>query len=171
MYEIWKDIEGYEGLYQVSTFGNIKSLPKRKGFLFTKERILKPKLTIKGYLEVTLRKNNYSNYKRINRLVAEAFIPNPENKPEVNHKDGNKQNNNDWNLEWNTNQENKSHAVKNKLNSFGEKCYLSKLTEEDVLKLRSLKGKMKTKDLAYKFKITRLTVYRILNNKLWKQLT
>ena len=97
MKEIWKDILGYEGLYQVSNFGRVKSLNyKRTG----KERILKLLKHKCGYLYIGLHKdNNVKNY-YIHRLVAEAFIDNPNNLPQVNHKDENKLNNVVSNLEW-----------------------------------------------------------------------
>lgn len=100
MNEIWKDIKGYEGLYQVSSWGNVKG----------KKGILKPYITEKGYLKVGLFKDGKNHKKRVNRLVAEAFIPNPLNLPQVNHKDGNKKNNSVSNLEYCTNSENRNHA-------------------------------------------------------------
>ena len=99
MQEIWKDIEGFEGLYQVSTWGNIRGA----------RGILKPYKNNKGYLKVGLFKNGKDHKKRVNRLVALAFIPNPYNLPQVNHKDGNKENNSFTNLEWVTDEENKEH--------------------------------------------------------------
>lgn len=96
--EVWKDIKGFEGKYQVSTFGRIKSL----NFLNTgKERIMRPKPDgKKKYLMIGLSKMGKAFYFLIHRLVAEAFIPNPNNLPEVNHKDENSQNNHVSNLEW-----------------------------------------------------------------------
>lgn len=109
--ETWKDIKDYEGLYQVSDYGRVKSLP-RQGTQTKEERILKPEKTKKGYLQVHLCKNGKVKVFRVNRLVAIAFVPNPENKPEVNHKDTNKENNHASNLEWNTRSENQLHAYK-----------------------------------------------------------
>lgn len=92
MTEIWKDIKDYEELYQVSNFGRVKSL-------YT-NRILKgSKNNRGGYLKVSLCKNNIKSTKTIHRLVAQAFIPNPENKPQVNHIDENKTNNMVSNIE------------------------------------------------------------------------
>ena len=95
MEEIWKDKKNYEGRYQVSNCGRVKSLNyHRMGF----EKILKTKVDKDGYLTVML--NNPRKTFRVHRLVAEAFIPNPDNLPQVNHKDENKQNNVVTNLEW-----------------------------------------------------------------------
>lgn len=108
MYEIWKDIKGYEGLYQVSNFGRVKSLKYS-----TEGKILKGRHTGKGYLSVALFRNSVRKSTCIHRLVAQAFIPNPENKPEVNHIDENKLNNNVSNLEWVTPKENSNHGTRN----------------------------------------------------------
>lgn len=107
MLEIWKDIKGYEGLYQISNYGKVKSL--KRGIL------LKPCTNHKGYLSVVLYKKSEKCCKRIHRLVAEAFIPNSNNKPQVNHIDCNKHNNKVDNLEWCDNSENQIHAFKNRL--------------------------------------------------------
>ena len=92
--EIWRDIDGYNGMYQISNKGRVKSLYNGS------ERILKLWDNGRGYLRVYLTKENTSKYIRVHRLVARAFIPNPHNLPEVNHKDENKKNNYVENLEW-----------------------------------------------------------------------
>ena len=94
MKEIWKDIKDYEGHYQVSNLSRVKSIK------FGKERILKPVTDRHGYSLVGLWKNNKQKTYKVHRLVAEAFIPNPYNLPQVNHKDENPLNNNVNNLEW-----------------------------------------------------------------------
>lgn len=109
MQEIWKPIEGYEGLYEVSSLGRIKSLYK---YHHRYENILKNKITKDGYYETTLVKNGKPKFIRTHRLVASAFIDNPLNKSEVNHKDGNKLNNSVDNLEWVTSSENQKHAYR-----------------------------------------------------------
>ena len=113
MEEIWKDIKGYEGLYQVSNYGRVKSLEKidLKGY-HRREKILITSCGSDGYCQVGLTKKNIRKMYKAHRLVAEAFIPNPENKPQINHIDGDKTNNVMKNLEWVTREENMQHAYK-----------------------------------------------------------
>lgn len=106
MQEIWKDIKGYEGLYQVSDLGRVKRVETG--------RILKGYKITGDYLGVKLCKNNIKSSQKIHRLVAEAFIPNSENKPQVNHIDEDKTNNVVSNLEWMTATENNNHGTRNK---------------------------------------------------------
>lgn len=106
----WKDIPEYKGLYQASENGEIKSLPRQGSY-----GIILKQVKIGEYLSVNLSKNGKSKIKRVHRAVAEAFISNEENKPIVNHIDGNKLNNNVFNLEWSTHKENTRHAIKNGL--------------------------------------------------------
>lgn len=101
MIEEWKPIVGYEGLYEVSNLGRVKSLERIiDAKHHVKKRILKQGVQRGGYLHVGLCKNNKVKIKKIHRLVAEAFIPNPYNLPQVNHKDENIKNNCVDNLEW-----------------------------------------------------------------------
>lgn len=115
MNEIWKDIQGYEGLYQVSNFGRVKSLDRmakcRGGvYKLNKERIVFGGIGKYGYNTVCLRKENKRKYLLSHRLVAINFIPNPENKPKVNHINGVKTDNSIENLEWCTVSENTKHG-------------------------------------------------------------
>jgi len=116
--EIWKDIAGFENYYQVSNFGRVK---RKKHFIecengnkrFFKEKILFYKKNEKGYIRVHLRSKLKDSMYAVHRIVAEAFIPNPDRKETVNHKDFNKENNYVENLEWMTISENIKHAVVN----------------------------------------------------------
>lgn len=115
MEEIWKDIQGYEGLYQISNLGNVKSLhygakANHPNWKSQTERIIKQRIATSGYCRVELYKPQSRKCFYVHRLVALTFIPNPENKSEVNHIDGNKLNNCVENLEWNTKSENISHS-------------------------------------------------------------
>ena len=122
--ECWKPIKDYEGIYEVSNYGRVKSLERviynsgtKNGLYTIHEKIIKQRINKKryGYCELSLHKNGKEKRFKVHRLIAEAFIPNPNKLPEVNHIDGNKENNHASNLEWCTSKENKEHAWENKL--------------------------------------------------------
>lgn len=111
--EIWKDVPGYEGKYQVSNLGNVKSLrmwSSVQNRYIQRERIMKPYKGASGYLQINLKTERTRRLALIHRLVASAFIPNTENKREVNHINGIKTDNRVENLEWNTSQQNSIHS-------------------------------------------------------------
>lgn len=138
MIELWKDIKNYEGIYQVSNLGRIKTLDKYVNCLYEQKRLIKSReiKTFKnnsGYYIVSLYQNNKSKKFLVHRLVAEAFIPNLNNKKEVNHIDGNKENNCVDNLEWVTKSENELHA--------SEKGFTKKQKEMVAKNNKKLKSK------------------------------
>lgn len=167
--EQWGDIPGYEGLYKVSTHGNIKSLP-RNGTTKT-PRVLLLKTTQNNRKEVGLNKNNIKTSHLVHRLVAKTFIPNPTNKPCINHKDGNPQNNNLSNLEWCTYSENMSHAFRTGLHSLkGDRHNNRKLNSDQVREIRALwatSPAIMHKDIAKKYGVCRSMITLITNNKNW----
>ena len=117
--EEWKAIQGYEGIYEVSNFGKVRSLPryKRGNFdskVFIEGKTIKQVKNNRGYYIVQLSKNNKVKNFSVHRLVAEAFIPNPNNFPQVNHKDEDKSNNRVSNLEWMTLKRNINYGTRNK---------------------------------------------------------
>ena len=113
MKEIWKDVLQYDGKYQVSDLGNVRSFKKDKEH----PTMLKFSEDKDGYLCVSLSKNSSSKKVRVHRLVAETFISNPDRKPTVNHKDGDKHNNSESNLEWATRREQSQHVISHNLRS------------------------------------------------------
>ena len=113
--EVYKQIIGYEGLYEVSNLGNVKSL----NYLHTgQEKLLSPAFDKDGYLLVVLSKNGEKKTCKVHRLVAQAFLPNPNNYPEINHKDENKLNNSVNNLEWCTAQYNHDYSLSKQVEQY-----------------------------------------------------
>jgi hypothetical protein len=115
--EVWKNISGYEGLYEVSSLGRVRSLPhkvynKLIGEYISKEKILKQGSLVRGYKGVGLYKNGKEKTQKVHRLVAEAFIPNPNNYPEVNHKNEDTSDNRVTNLEWCTSKYNSNYGTR-----------------------------------------------------------
>lgn len=174
--EIWKDIAGYEGYYQVSNYGRVKSLKrwvlsKNNKKMPVKEKILKLQNDKDGYKTVELNKNSKGIHFRVHRLVADAFIPNPENKPEVNHINGIKYDNLLENLEWNTDLENRTHAIETGLQvQKGIGNGRSKLTEEQVLEIRLIGKSIFATILAKKYNVSNTVIGNIIKRKSWKHI-
>ena len=135
MSEIWKDIEGYEGLYQVSNLGRVRSLYYQG---HKREKILKTSRYSNDYLKVTLCKNsdNHKDY-MVHRLVAQAFIPNTNNYPQINHIDSNRQNNCVSNLEWCTASQNIKHAY-----VYGNRKPVERTSLSKIVKCLDLNGNL-----------------------------
>ena len=166
--EKWKVMPLFEGRYKVSDIGNV---------MHTKRNVLKSRFTDeRGYLRTGFYQNGKTKIMTIHRCVALTFIPNPENKPEVNHKDGEKLNNHISNLEWVTTQENIAHAIRNGLfhdgsHSRGELNIKSKLNKNKVLDIRAKhKLGVSAKDISKEYNICLSTTYRIITGKYWKHI-
>lgn len=142
--------------YEITPEGEV--INRRSG------RVLKGQPNGKGYLRVSIG----GQLRFVHRMVAEKYIPNPEGKEQVNHKDGNKLNNRADNLEWVTNQENRNHAVATDLQVQGEKCPWAKLTAHDVEAIRKLYGKVSNKDLAEVYGVAASTISAIQQYRSWK---
>lgn len=152
---IWKDVVGYEGRYQVSSNGDVYSLVTNK--------FMKLHENDDGYLGLQLRKDGKHKNWLVHVLVAQAFIPNPDNLSDVNHKDLDKKNNRVDNLEWVTHQENIRHAVK-------QGRFSKRFTEDDVREIRRRHeaGESGYK-LAKEFGVNDYNIYLILNGHIWKE--
>jgi hypothetical protein len=169
--EIWKDIIGYEGFYQVSNQGRIKSFYKNSKLIDKVNKIKSLKLAKDGYYNIQLIKNTKSRIFRVHRLVAVAFIPNLENKLEINHKDGIKTNNSIENLEWCTRSENMKHAVKTGLFKpiRGDSHTNSKLNETKVRLIRKLyyEDKIGQIDIAKRLNVNKNAVSGVITWRTW----
>lgn len=162
--EIWKEIIEFAS-FEVSNYGNIRNKRTKK--------IKKFQINHAGYYRVDLWQNCKKYTKRVNRLVAIAFVPNPNNLPEVNHEDGIKTNNFPSNLKWCTREYNMKHAVKTGLKkpSLGEKNGWSRFTEKDIFKMRELRmlGESLSK-IANQFETSKTTISRIVNGRAWNHI-
>lgn len=167
--EDWKDIKGYEGLYQISNYGNVRSLDRLRkthanGVAKIKGKKLKKVVANTGYYVVNLRKNNASNVVNIHRLVAEAFIENKGNKKCVHHKDENKLNNNVHNLMWVTHKQNsnlgtmpqraKENATKHRFLLNGKYLTLREISENTKIPFSTLYSRIFTYQIPFNEAIT-----------------
>ena len=165
--EVWKDIPGYEGLYQVSNWGRVKSFPKSNHFGI----ILKNKISIKGYLNVYLYLNGKKSGFQVHRLVAQAFIPNPNNYPLVMHLNDIRDDNYYKNLQFGTDKMNNDDKEKKGRGNQpkGEKHYFSKLTEKEILEIRAkyIPRKYSTIKLAKEYLVHHSTILKIVKREVW----
>ena len=178
MVESWINIEGFEGYYQVSNSGKVNSIGwdhiNEKGRRRVRNPVMLKPENNKGYHRVDLRKNGFKKRILVHRLVAGAFIDNPDNKSFVNHINGIKNDNRVENLEWCTYSENNQHAYDNKLTTpaHGENHVCAKLSLSEVLEIkeRLINGEKVTK-LARDFKVSHATISNIRTEKAWKRAT
>lgn len=163
----WKPLVGFEDLYTIREDGKVIGL--------TSGKVLKTPLDRYGYMKLTLSKGGVKTFTNVHRQVALAFVPNPDNLPEVNHKDGNKLNNYWRNLEWTTSKGNMQHAHKNGLIDYkkvsGENCYITSLSNEQVKEIRRKMGEgVRNKDIEKEYGLSRSTVSRIRLRKSFKDI-
>lgn len=175
MEEIWKDIEGYEGLYQVSNLGRVKSLSReiirQDGNNYrSRETIMSLQCEKLGYIAVTLQKEGFRKTLKVHRLVALAFIPNPNEKKEVNHVNGIKEDNRVDNLEWCTRSENIQHSFDTglQIGLKGVNHGCSKLTEEQVRLIKYDLKDIPQRKIAKLFGVTQYPIAAIRSGKTWK---
>lgn len=173
--EEWRDVEKYEGYYRVSDIGRVKSVDRLVMNRWNNKEIIKSRIMCqhkndRGYLSVHLSKENVRKHPRVNRLVAIAYIPNPENKPEVGHVFGNKQDNRAVSLKWETRLENMQHAFRTGLITSikGEDSKSSKLTEKEVLEIRA--SSLSQKELAKIYNCDPSNIRRINLRLTWKHI-
>ncbi len=181
MEEIWKDINEFENTYQISNYGRVKRKKRnvnlfiqKPGYRTISDRICKLQDNGRGYKQIYVSINKKRKIFYVHRLVAMYFIENNHNKPQVNHKDGNKSNNIFNNLEWCSINENIKHAIENKLiNAKGENSKNSKLTEKQVLAIRRLNRinpKFNKTKVAKKLNIRDSTIHKIIKNIRWSHI-
>ena len=165
--EIWRDIAGYEGHYQISNFGRVKS------FKNGKVKVRKPYIDKDGYLQIVLSKNGINKWSKIHRLVAEAFIPNLEQKPDIDHIFNNKLDNFVENLRWVTKSENNRYAYETGRVKTGEDNYRAKLTNEQAFWCRKVyiprDREFGAAALSRKFGINSRTMCGIVRNETYKK--
>lgn len=163
MAEIWKDIKGYDGKYQVSNCGRVRRLRKT-----VPPRILKLQPSHNGYLQATLFRDGKPKHLLVHRLVAQAFIGNPEGKSCVNHINGIKTDNRADNLEWVTHAENTQHALTTGLMTQGEERYNAKLTNEQARYIRNNPDNLSGVELAAVLGTDKTVISAIQRGKTYK---
>ena len=172
--EIWKDIVGFDGQYQISNNGRYKSVERevvlKDGRVRVfKSKILKPFISKSGYPTATLSISGKNIKRSVHRLVAETFIENSFNKSDVNHIDGNKENNKVENLEWVSHSENLYHFHKLSDSNSGERNNLSKLKDDDIPVIREMHADgISSKRISELFKVDYKTIWRIVTHQTWK---
>lgn len=167
--EVWKPIVGYEGLYDVSNYGNVRSYQNYGFELKNEPKTLRQVLNRYGYPTVTLCKDTVHKQKTVHRLVAETFIQTDNYKLQIDHINGIKTDNRASNLEWVTAKENTLRSVRLGLKPRGERHGNSKLKQKEVEMIRELykTGKHSQRKLGAFFGVSHWTIGQIVNNKMW----
>lgn len=168
--EIWRPVKGYEGLYEVSSLGKVRSYQNYGGGLRETPKILKASLDKYGYLGLTLCKEAVHKRKTVHRLVAEAFVDTDDYSLTIDHKNGIKMDNRADNLEWVTSKENTLRSAALGLKPTGERHGNHKLTWEKVAEIRQLYKEcgISHAKLAVRFGVSRPVVTSVINNKTWR---
>lgn len=164
VYEEWRPIAGYEGRYEVSNLGRVRSLTTRSGGHMLRPGWRGP------YNKVALFQESATVYPSVHRLVAEAFVSNPNALPEVNHLNGVKTDNRAENLEWATRRSNAQHGARTGLTPTGERSRLTKLSAADVHFIRQARGHIPERTLARRFGVHRGTIQSIYQGRSWRYL-
>ena len=168
MQEIWESVKGYEGLYEVSNLGRVRTLKRA-----TTSGVVLKQAVKHGYMHVCLSKDGKPSTKRVHRLVAEAFIANPMDKPVVNHIDGDKTNNAVSNLEWATNSENELHSFRvlgkkpNRPWKGKPRKFARRLSYADATAI--IDSKRPSRELAAEFGVSKTTILNIRKRKIYKE--
>lgn len=178
--EIWKDIDGYDGVYKISSIGRIVRADRirtritklgKTSYIKEPSKIMKKCLDVDGYSVTRITKDGQRKFFKVHRLVAMAFIPNPENKSEVNRINFIKDDNRVENLEWVTPKENVNHMVSNGRNnvSHGESHYASKFKESDIIEIREMYANgVVQRRLSEKYNCCPRTICSIVHGETWK---
>lgn len=169
--EEWRPIKEFNSEYEVSSLGRVKSLRRFLNTRWYGNIILKSRSDANGYRVVTLMYNNIRNDRKVHRLVATEFIPNPENKPVTNHKDGIKDNNEWTNLEWNTLLENRRHAIRTGLQKVdGHNNSQSRLSRRQVKSILKLRGKSSLVNIGRKYGVSYSAISYLYKNNGYKNI-
>jgi len=172
--EVWKDVKGYEGFYQVSNMGNVKSLKRtvphpRSKVITYRERIMRPSDT-NGYKLLRLSRNGTSTHFLVHRLVAMHFLHNTKNSPEVNHIDYDRSNNKADNLEWCTSHENKQHSADKYRGSNNGTAILKEAQVVEIKSVLSNQQRPTYLEISSRYGVSAACIQKIASNKIWRHI-